>query len=92
MSKTSKKLNNIVQEPIEIEKKYKEVMELADTIKLYDKHLISKDKQSRIVDLYSRMDFRLRELLNESQIKEADIKITIFSEILEILKEKNVLE
>ena len=88
MAKTGKKQENIAL--TELEKKNKEVMDLANAIKLYDRHLISKDKKSRIMDLDARMDFRLRELLSEVQLREADIKIDIFSEILEILKEKNV--
>jgi len=87
MAKTGKKQANIA--PTELELKNKEVMDLADTIKLYDRHLISKDKTSRIMDLDGRKEFRLRELLNEVQLREADIKIDIFQQILKILKEEN---
>jgi len=89
MAKTGKKQENIA--PLtELEVKNKEVMDLANAIKLYDRHLISKDKKSRIMDLGGRKVFRLQELLNEVQLREADIKIAIFKQILEILKEKNV--
>jgi len=88
MAKTGKKQENIAL--TELEKKNKEVMDLANAIKLYDRHLISKDKKSRIMDLGGRKVFRLQELLNEVQLREADIKIAIFKQILEILKEKNV--
>ena len=87
MAKTGKKQENIALTELE---KNKEVMDLANAIKLYDRHLISKDKKSRIMDLDARMDFRLRELLSEVQLREADIKIDIFSQILSILKETNI--
>ena len=87
MAKTGKKQVNIALTELE---KNKEVMDLANAIKLYDRHLISKDKKSRIMDLDARMDFRLRELLSEVQLREADIKIDIFSQILSILKETNI--
>ena len=87
MAKTGKKQVNIALTELE---KNKEVMNLANAIKLYDRHLISKDKKSRIMDLDARMDFRLRELLSEVQLREADIKIDIFSQILSILKEMKI--
>ena len=89
MAKTGKKQENIAS-LTELEVKNKEVMDLANAIKLYDRHLISKDKKSRIMDLDARMDFRLRELLSEVQLREADIKIDIFSQILSILKEMKI--
>ena len=90
MFKKSKIKQNIKTEETELEIKNKKVMDLVETIKLYDRHLVSKDKLARILDLDARRDFRLRELLNEAQLREADIKIDIFSQTLEILKEKNV--
>jgi len=75
-----------------LEKKNKEVMDLVSTIKLYNAYLISKNKKSRIDDLYSRLQFRLGELLEEAQLREADIKINVYQGILDILKEKDVLE
>jgi len=87
MAKKHQKIENIA--PTELELKNEEVRTLADTIKLYDRYLISKDKTSRIMDLDGRKEFRLKELLNEVQLREADIKIDIFQQILKILKEEN---
>ena len=67
-----------------------EVMALVNIIKLYDKHLISNDKKARIMDWYGRLEFRLGELLKESTIKEANIKLVVYQEIINILKEKNL--
>ena len=72
-----------------LEVKNKEVMNLANTIKLYDRHLISKDKISRIMDLSGRLEFQLGELLKEVQLREADLKISNFQKVLNILKEEN---
>ena len=72
-----------------LEVKNKEVMNLANAIKLYDRHLISKDKISRIMDLSGRLEFQLGELLKEVQLREADLKISNFQKVLNILKEEN---
>jgi len=74
-----------------LEVKNKEVMDLANAIKLYDRHLISKDKKSRIMDLSGRLEFQLGELLKEVQLREADLKISNFQKVLNILKEKNIV-
>ena len=74
-----------------LEVKNKEVMNLANAIKLYDRHLISKDKKSRIMDLSGRLEFQLGELLKEVQLREADLKISNFQKVLNILKEENVV-
>ena len=87
MAKTGKKQENIAL--TELEKKNKEVMDLANAIKLYDRHLISKDKKSRIMDLSGRLEFQLGELLKEVQLREADLKISNFQKVLNILKEEN---
>ena len=92
MFKKSKIKQNIKAEETELEIKNKEVMDLVETIKLYDRYMVSKDKLARILDLDARRDFRLRELLNEAQLKEADIKIDIYKQILSILEEQNVVE
>ena len=90
MAKTGKKRVNIA--PLtELEVKNKEVMDLANAIKLYDRHLISKDKKSRIMDLSGRLEFQLGELLKEVQLREADLKISNFQKVLNILKEKNIV-
>ena len=90
MAKTGKKQVNIA--PLtELEVKNKEVMDLANAIKLYDRHLISKDKKSRIMDLSGRLEFQLGELLKEVQLREADLKISNFQKVLNILKEENVV-
>ena len=87
MAKTGKKQENIAL--TELEKKNKEVMDLANAIKLYDRHLISKDKKSRIMDLSGKLEFQLGELLKEVQLREADLKISNFQKVLNILKEEN---
>ena len=90
MAKTGKKQVNIA--PLTgLEVKNKEVMDLANAIKLYDRHLISKDKKSRIMDLSGRLEFQLGELLKEVQLREADLKISNFQKVLNILKEKNIV-
>ena len=90
MAKTGKKQENIA--PLtELEVKNKEVMNLANAIKLYDRHLISKDKISRIMDLSGRLEFQLGELLKEVQLREADLKISNFQKVLNILKEENIV-
>ena len=89
MAKTGKKQVNIAL--TELEKKNKEVINLANTIKLYDRHLISKDKKSRIMDLSGRLEFQLGELLKEVQLREADLKISNFQKVLNILKEENIV-
>ena len=90
MAKTGKKQVNIAS-LTELEVKNKEVMDLANAIKLYDRHLISKDKISRILDLSGRLEFQLGELLKEVQLREADLKISNFQKVLNILKEKNIV-
>ena len=91
MSKKSKIKQNIKAEETELEIKNKKVMDLVETIKLYDRHLVSKDKLARILDLSGRLEFQLGELLKEVQLREADLKISNFQKVLNILKEENIV-
>lgn len=70
-----------------LEEKLQQLKELLITIEVYGNNPITREQKSREEDERSRMEFRLNELVIESKIAEADIKINSFKEIIKIIKE-----
>ena len=54
-------------------------------INLYADQPLIREQRGEIEDFKGRLDFRLNDLVLESKIKELDIKIDIYKEIIKIL-------
>lgn len=64
----------------------KKLKALADTLKLNSERGITKEMEAKTQELLGRMEFRLKELLDESRKKENEIKIEIYEEIVKLFK------
>lgn len=74
------------QTPREIlEARQQELTGIANAIALYAREL-TPDEKSEVDDLDSRMEFRLEELVVASKVAEAQIKIEVMKQVLDIMK------
>lgn len=71
----------------ELQQKQKRLKELSVLINMMSTKLVPKTVTSEVDNLKSRLEFRLVELVEEFKIKEADAKISIFEEVVKLLKE-----
>lgn len=65
--------------------KTKEMDGLVNVIKLYARPLLPKEKQESD-NIEGRLEFRLKELINECKLKELDLKIESMKNIIKLLK------
>lgn len=73
---------------LSLEEKKTKLNGIVTTMSLITTRKLTPTEKSQVDDLESRMEFRLAELLRESQEKEVDIKIDIMGQILEIVKKQ----
>ena len=73
----------------ELDKKLKEIKKLSDIISLGAGKILTRELKQEIENWEARLEFRLNELVMESKLREADIKIEVYKNVVELLK-KNV--
>lgn len=69
--------------------KQKKLEGIVNVIELYARPVSRMEKQE-IDDLETRMEFRLKKLVEESKLKEIDIKIEIMEQVAKIVKENKL--
>ena len=70
----------------DLKEKLEELAKLAKTIKLYGGKLLTSEQKGKYTELQDRLEFRLGELLLHSKIEEADVKIDIFKQVVELIR------
>lgn len=74
----------------DINRKLQRLQELADIINLHKRQLITPDQRAELKAWEDKMEFRLNELVAECKIREADIKIAIYEEVVKIINQKKI--
>ena len=69
-----------------LKEKQKELDGIVEAIKLHSGQALTNEQNTNIENWQGRLEFRLNELVLESKIKEIDLKISVFKEVL---KESN---
>ena len=92
MAGNRQKQRNIRQEETELDKKKKEMIELAKLIALNQGVFLNREKTEALRDWEARLEFRRNKLKEEYAIKEVEMRIEVFKNMLNVLKGKNVLE
>jgi len=70
----------------DLKEKLEELAKLVKTIKLYGGKLLTSEQKGKYTELQDRLEFRLGELLLHSKIEEADVKIDIFKQVVELIR------
>ena len=70
----------------DLKEKLEELAKLIKTIKLYGGKLLTSEQKGKYTELQDRLEFRLGELLLHSKIEEADVKIDIFKQVVELIR------
>ena len=70
----------------DLKEKLEELAKLVKTIKLYGGKLLTSEQKGKYTELRDRLEFRLGELLLHSKIEEADVKIDIFKQVVELIR------
>ena len=70
----------------ELDEKLAEVKKLNDVIQLSTGKVLTKELKQEIENWAIKLEFRLNELVMESKLKESDIKIEVYKNVVELLK------
>ena len=71
-----------------LDEKLKKMKGVASSIALHGSKILTKEQSAKIDELQDRMEFRLKQLTMRCKEDEADIKLEIMQNILDILNNK----
>lgn len=74
------------EQELALKRKHQRITEIGQLIDLIPKEKLTKEQRQKIQTLHDRMDFRCLELLDEMQLREADIKIEMMQEVFDFIK------
>lgn len=74
------------QDNKELKQKQKELDGLLKTIKLYAGQPLTREQKQEIENWEGKLEFRLNELVLQSKLKELDIKIEVYKEVIKEAK------
>lgn len=72
----------------ELNKKLEKLKMLSTMMQLREGQTLTGEQQTAIDDWQTKMTFRLDSLVMETKLKEADIRIEIFEEIVKLIQNK----
>jgi len=79
-------MGNRWEENKELKQKQKELKGLLEVIKLHCTHPITSEQKQATTNWEERMEFRLNSLILESKLKELDIRIGVYKEVVKEVK------
>lgn len=79
---------NAIMEDIELKKKLQRLNELSTIIQIHRGQTLTREMKQEVENWEVKLQFRLNELVMKSKIEEADIKISIYEEVVKLLNKK----